>query len=47
MRILKNCNERLESKAHGAQRHRHINEIGEALCNAAIEARSKFWEDLK
>jgi len=37
---------RFESKAHGAQRQRHINEIGDerAPCNAAIESRSRFLE---
>ena len=41
-----NCSERFESKAHSAQRQRHINEIGDerALCNAAIESRSEFIE---
>ena len=35
---------RFESKAHGAQRTRHTNWVGEkrALCNAAIESRSRF-----
>jgi hypothetical protein len=46
MEAFKNCSERFESKAHRAQRQRHINEIGDerALCNAAIELRSKFLE---
>jgi hypothetical protein len=40
---------RFESKAHGAQRQRHIKEIGDerALCNAAIESRSRFLEVFK
>ena len=44
MKAPKNCSERLESKAHSAQRQRHISEIGDkrALCNDAIELRSKF-----
>jgi len=48
MRTFKNRSERLESKAHGAQRQRHINEIDDerALCNAAIESRSRFLEVL-
>jgi predicted MPP superfamily phosphohydrolase len=41
---LENRNERLESKAHGTERPRHINEIGEERVprNAAIEPRSRF-----
>ena len=37
---------RLESKAHGAQRQRHTNWVGDerAPCNATIEPRSKFLE---
>jgi hypothetical protein len=37
MKILQNYNERLESKAHGAQRQRHTNWVGDerAPCNAA------------
>jgi hypothetical protein len=44
MKTSKNRSERFESKAHGAQRQRHINEIGDerALCNAAIELRSRL-----
>ena len=44
MGTSKNCSERFESKARGAQRRRHINKIGEerAPRNAAIESRSKF-----
>jgi hypothetical protein len=46
MKTSKNCSERFESKAHGAQRQRHTNWVGDerALDNAAIEMRSKFLE---
>jgi len=46
METSKNRSERFESKAHGAQRTRHINKIGEerAPRNAAIESRSRFLE---
>jgi len=49
MKTSKNRSERFESKAHGAQRQRHINGIGDerALCNAAIELRSRFLEVFK
>jgi hypothetical protein len=46
MKTSKNCSERFESKAHGAQRQRHTKRVGDerAPCNAAIESRSKFLE---
>ena len=46
MKTSKNCSERFESKAHGAQRQRHTNWVGDKRvpCNAAIELRSKFLE---
>jgi len=46
MKISKNCSERLESKARGAQRQRHTVGVGDerAPRNAAIESRSKFLE---
>lgn len=46
MKTYKNCSERFESKAHGAQRQRHTGWVGDerAPCNAAIELRSKFLE---
>ncbi len=46
METFRNRSERFESKAHGAQRQRHIIEIGDerATCNAAIETRSRFIE---
>jgi len=49
MKTSKNRSERTESKAHGAQRQRHINEIGDerAPCNAAIESHSRFLEVFK
>lgn len=49
MKTSKKRSERFESKAHGAQRQRHINGIGEerALCNAAVELRSRFLEVFK
>jgi len=49
MKASKNRIERFESKAHRAQRQRHINGIGDerALCNAAIELRSRFLEIFK
>jgi hypothetical protein len=44
MTTPENRSERFESKAHGAQRTRHTKWVGEerALCNAAIESRSRF-----
>ena len=49
MKTSENRSERFESKAHGAQRQRHITAIGDerAPCNAAIGLRSKFMEVLK
>ncbi len=49
MKTSKNRSERFESKAHRAQRQRHIKEIDDkrALCNAAIELRSRFLEVFK
>jgi len=46
MKTSKNCSERFESKARGAQRQRHTKWVGDkrAPCNAAIESRSKFLE---
>jgi hypothetical protein len=46
VKTSKNCSERFESKAHGAQRQRHTKWVGDkrALCNAAVESRSKFLE---
>jgi hypothetical protein len=37
---------RFKSKAHGAQRQRHTEGVGDerAPCNTAIESRSKFLE---
>ena len=39
MKTSKNCSERFESKAHGAQRQRHTTPVGDerAPCNAASE----------
>ena len=44
MKTSKNRSERFESKAHGAQRTRHTELVGEerAPRNAAIELRSRF-----
>jgi hypothetical protein len=49
MKTSRNRSERFESKAHGAQRQRHFNRIGDerALCNAAIDLRSRFLEVFK
>jgi hypothetical protein len=46
MSTLKNRCERLECKAHGAQRMRHTRWVGEERVprNVAIEARSKLFE---
>ena len=46
MKTSNNRSERLESKAHGAQRTRHTEWVGEerAPCNAAIESRSRLLE---
>ena len=46
MKTSENRSERFESKAHGAQRQRHTEWVGDerAPCNAAIESRSRFWE---
>ncbi len=46
MKASKNCSERFESKARGAQRRRHTKWVGDerAPRNAAIEPRSKFLE---
>jgi hypothetical protein len=46
MKTSKNCSERFESKAHGAQRQRHTKWVGDerAPSNAAIESRSKLLE---
>jgi len=45
METSKNRSERFESKAHGAQRTRHTKRVGKerALCNAAVESRSRFY----
>lgn len=46
MEALENRSERFESKAHGAQRMRHTEWVGEERVprNAAIELRSRFYE---
>jgi len=46
MKTSENRSERFKSKAHGAQRQRHTEWVGDerAPCNAAIESRSRFWE---
>jgi len=49
MRIFKNCSERLESKAHRAERQIHNIKMGDerAQCNTAIKSCSRFLEVLK
>lgn len=49
MKTAINRSERFESKAHGAQRTRHTEWVGEerAPHNAAIESRSRFIEVFK